>query len=256
MNPPFVDLIKKEFSKRKENNTRYSMRAFARDLKINSGTLSSVFQGKRDIPHKRMEDLLQRMAYISPEEKQSIKRSQSQYTAQLKSKAFKYEYVIDEKLFPELVLEELHMSLLALMNTKGFVSDTDWISARLKVSREKVESALARLVEASLIRVNGSSYEAVFKNHSTRDPMDPEIYKEAHKQNLERALSLIENNDPLETDLVHFKFASAPENFDLLKREIRRFQKQVMKIASIGDATEVFELSLQLFTRTQMMEDS
>ena len=42
-------LLKQEFSLRQKKNPLYSMRAFARDLDIDSGQLSNVFQGKKHI---------------------------------------------------------------------------------------------------------------------------------------------------------------------------------------------------------------
>ncbi len=46
----YVEILQREFHLRKRNNLRYSLRAFARSLAINSASLSAIFQGNRELP--------------------------------------------------------------------------------------------------------------------------------------------------------------------------------------------------------------
>lgn len=50
--PYYLRRIKQEFTKRIASNPQYSLRAFARDCKIDQGVLSLIFHGKR-LPSKR-----------------------------------------------------------------------------------------------------------------------------------------------------------------------------------------------------------
>ena len=49
----YRNLLRDEYLKRYTNNSNYSYRAFARDLKMNSGFLSSVLNGKKGISEEK-----------------------------------------------------------------------------------------------------------------------------------------------------------------------------------------------------------
>jgi transcriptional regulator with XRE-family HTH domain len=57
-----VDLLLKEFDQRKLKNSRYSLRAYARDLGVDSSFLSKVLRGKRILGYKVAEDMRKRLS--------------------------------------------------------------------------------------------------------------------------------------------------------------------------------------------------
>lgn len=55
--PHYRRLLREIFENRKRNNPRYSLRAFARDLRMQPPTLSHVLNGHRRLPASRVEDI-------------------------------------------------------------------------------------------------------------------------------------------------------------------------------------------------------
>lgn len=63
-----VLILMREFEKRMEKNSRYSLRAFARDLDLNLGHLSRVFRGERVPRRKTAVSICERLG-LSQEDK-------------------------------------------------------------------------------------------------------------------------------------------------------------------------------------------
>jgi hypothetical protein len=53
----FTDLVKREFDRRRANNPRYSLRAFARSLQIDHSTLSQIVRGRRRVTTRAIRSL-------------------------------------------------------------------------------------------------------------------------------------------------------------------------------------------------------
>lgn len=64
--PPYRDLLLDLLAQRKQKNPSYSMRAFARDLKISTTTLFDVLAGKRRLSQKNLQKLRQSIGYSDP----------------------------------------------------------------------------------------------------------------------------------------------------------------------------------------------
>lgn len=48
----FRDILRHEFERRRENNSRYSLRAFARSIGIDHSTLSQILRGRRRLTQR------------------------------------------------------------------------------------------------------------------------------------------------------------------------------------------------------------
>lgn len=248
-----VELVNQEFSKRKMNNPRYSLRAFARDLGLHSGTLSSILHGRRKLPAYLFDDLSKKVQSLSihrDQLKPELRRAKKE-----SSKAFKYEKVIDERLWEEIVVEGIYFTMMSLMTCSNFKSDVSWISERLKIDPDKVKTVLEKLVKASLVKIEDGQYRLDKSTHTTRDGISSEALKRAHEEILDTSKKKLRLIDKSQRDYTSVKFAADPAKLELAKKEIRKFQNRMIKIMGASEnANEVYELAMQLFPRTELLK--
>src|SRR5262245_5929390 len=69
-----IEILRKEFNLREQKNARYSVRAFARLLGIDSSSLSAILRGKRPFPASLAEQVCSRLK-LSDSEKKMFFRS-------------------------------------------------------------------------------------------------------------------------------------------------------------------------------------
>lgn len=75
MEPVIVDfrtLLEEEFERRRTSNRRYSLRAFARALRIDHSTLSQILRGRRSLTPSSMRHLAARLRIDSPNQHRQI----------------------------------------------------------------------------------------------------------------------------------------------------------------------------------------
>ncbi len=245
-----VELVNQEFSKRKHDNPRYSLRAFARDLGLHSGTLSSILHGRRKLPAYLFDDLSKKVHAFT--EHKDLLKTELRRAKKEKTKNFKYESIIDERLWEEIVVDGNFFTLMSLMNCSNFKSDVSWISSRMGISTDKVKVILEKLVKAALVKVEDGQYKLEKSTHTTRDGISSEALKRAHENILETSKVKIREIDKSHRDYTSIKFAADPTKLELAKKEIRKFQNRMAKVMGSSNTLEVYELAVQLFPRTEL----
>lgn len=72
--PEYIKVLKEIFEERKRNNPRYSLRAFARDLRMQAPSLSHILNGHRRLPETRVADVVE-ILNLTPERRQHFLES-------------------------------------------------------------------------------------------------------------------------------------------------------------------------------------
>lgn len=67
----YLEILEREYNRRKDNNKYYSQRAFAKMLEIDSGSLSAILKGNRPIPKAKIVFFCDRLK-LTDEEKISF----------------------------------------------------------------------------------------------------------------------------------------------------------------------------------------
>jgi len=69
----YIELLNREFESRKARNTKYSLRAFARDLGLSPGTLSEVLKQKRGLPVRSVAGISSRIELLGRDRDEFIR---------------------------------------------------------------------------------------------------------------------------------------------------------------------------------------
>ena len=147
----FSDFLSKEFRRRRESNTRYSLRAYAAFLEVDHSTLSQVMSGSRKVPVSAIRKWARKLGlgreevtvFVAAEhvpDSQTIKRQEQlrNWSAEAMS----------------IISEPVHLEMLRLTRLTNFHPNSIWLSKQLGLSVDEVNIALSRLLRLRLLSID------------------------------------------------------------------------------------------------------
>ncbi|MBC7661059.1 MAG: TIGR02147 family protein [Chitinophagaceae bacterium] len=257
----YRQILQKELTDRCESNPRYSLRAFARDLKIAPSRLSEILNHKQGLSRRAAESITRALGY-GPEEMEyfcdlvSLKHARSvKEREDAKIRVFKadFEKQKDEPFSLQadsfkIISDWYHLGILELMKVKNFRHDTKWISRRLGVQIIQIELAVERLCRVGLMKIENGKFMAIQSNGWVPGGVPSSSIRKFHRQVLEKAQSAIETQAVEErffsTHLLTVNRSDLPCAF----KAIREFQdKFCVSLQSDTEKELLYCISMQLF---------
>ncbi|MGZ6331338.1 MAG: DUF4423 domain-containing protein [Bdellovibrionota bacterium] len=247
--------LKQELAKRCEKNARYSIRAFARSMRVDPGALSRVLSGKQIPSYKLAQNFLDRII-LPPEDRQlflsSIAEKQRSRGLKKLNPIFNgieqcriYKVEVDTY---RLISEWYHAAILTLSYTQGFENDTRWISKQLGISVTEAKLAVERLLEAGLLVENSGRLEISHQQLTTKDKsVTTPALRRHQKQLLEKAIASLESDPIDERNMTSMTMAIDPEKLPLAKKLISEFNKSLCQLLESGDKKRVYNLAVALY---------
>ncbi|WII73400.1 TIGR02147 family protein [Bdellovibrio sp. 22V] len=242
-----AELINKVLEKRRLRNPHYSLRAFARDLKVSPSRVSNIVTGKA-LPGKIVRRRLATSLHLN--------KSEVEYLNYLiektrhRAKDSRNAHQLTEKDYAFLP-EWYHYAILNLMETTSFQSDVEVIAQRLALAPETVQDSLNKLLKSGLIKNTPKGYAPTYKNLTSTSDIPSSALKYFHNQLINKGLdSLI--RDPVDIrDITSIIIPSNPENIYKVKMLAREFRKQANELLEQGEKTEVYSVCVQIYPLTQ-----
>lgn len=231
-----VDILKSEYSRRRVSNPAYSLRAFANFLDISPGRLSEYFNGKRSITNTAQKKIMRRLQledffYLNEQNFQDEKTAEA--------------LLLSDTTF-NIISNDLHYSILSLMDTKGFVSDVTWIASRLNCEPLDVRLAIERLISVGLLKKVGHQLVKLKANLKTSSDIEKKAIKEAHLNVLKHASEAL-MEIPIELrEISTVTFAIDMKKIKLAKQLITNFRRRLCALLETPSASEVYRLNIQL----------
>ena len=118
----FRQILQAELDRRRMNNRRYSLRAFAQFLRLDHSSLSQMLRGKRRLTTRIIRSLGRRLR-------------------------------VDESLLGECCAEENGLILLRWVDTQSFRPDSRWLAVRAGIPIDEVNVALQYLLRTGMLRM-------------------------------------------------------------------------------------------------------
>ncbi|RYZ63769.1 MAG: hypothetical protein EOP09_17105 [Proteobacteria bacterium] len=164
----YQTMLRDELAARIAKNARYSLRAFARDLKIEPGVLSQILSGKRFCSESIALQIADRLLW-SPDQsdeflhalarakkRAGLKRISPNLRARLKKPTSETKQSKDLSLDVfKVIADWQHYAILDLPFTRGYQSDVKWIAAQLGLSVHEARSSVDRLIAVGLMEWQG-----------------------------------------------------------------------------------------------------
>lgn len=240
----YLNQLKKSFSLRKAKNKSYSLRAYAKVLKLSPAQLSQVFSGKRRLTRESALKILENSG-LSPLEKQTL--SQSLLPPFQSGEGIEGEYLqIDSASFKIISSWRYY----AVLNLCGFLEgklSPVIVSRELNISPKEARSALKTLEELKLLKRVKGRYQITFTNLTTTQDIPDAGIRLAHRDILARAAASLDR-DAMETqDYSYVTMAIDPTKIPSAKKMIRDFRRRLCRHLETGNQRAVYTMALQLF---------
>lgn len=236
----FLDAVKAEFGRRRRRNANYSLRAYAKSLKVDQSLLSKVITGKR-IPTA---------VFIS---KVAAELGFRKTTTVAKDD---YSQLTEDYL--DIVGDWLHFAILEFLKTKDASSKPEAIAKQFGVHPLQVELALKRLVKLGFLKYENRRYALMKPDNSWYSSVNTSsARKRLQKQLHEKALQSLDGDDFSQRDHSSLTVAIHPDHLQdirlkitSLRRELDRYIEEKLDSNSI-QPTEVYQLTFALFPLTR-----
>ena len=243
--PAIQRALSHEFARRQIKNSSYSLRAFAQRLKMNSGALSSVLNGKRKIS-KKMACRLADHLCLNPQEKAQFL---TDFSKGNQAQALHYTQLSVDQF--NLLSEWHHFAIMSLIETNDFKNELKWIAKRLGVPLRKVRSALKRLQRLGLIAVDDDKVSLTHERYVTSDEISNISLQRSHAKNLELAKYSLERDALEDRDFSAITLAIDPKKIKEAKERIRLFLDEMSLLLEANPKSEVYKLCIQLIPLTR-----
>ncbi|MFK8139162.1 MAG: TIGR02147 family protein [Bdellovibrionales bacterium] len=245
----YLDFLNAELERRITQNRSYSLRAFARDLRLSPGELSEIIRGKRKLTTKASLKISNALGLSHIEEKHLIGLALEKESAQVltkeeldreKKKVLNLEYF-------KVIENWYHFAILNLSECKNFKWNVKLIGKRLGLSTIEVKIAIDRLLKIGLLRYDRAKVYVVEDFVETPTDIPSSSVRTYHRQMIEKAKIALDEQRPEDRDISGIGFAVDPKQVPAMKREIREFQDTLIAKYSKGEKTEVYQLETLLF---------
>ena len=268
MTTHYADYLRQRLQERISANSRYSLRAFARDLGLNASKLSEVLNRKQGLSVESARKICAKLA-LSTEDTEYFCRLVEASDARSKRQRLAAQTAIetlgrDESLRQiqddtfKIISDWYHYALLSLTETSGFKSDAVWIAKRLGITKLEVEEAIKRLERLELLEVSGTKIKSTGVQLTTASGLASESIRKFNRQVIEKSLQAIalQTVDEREigtlTTSIHTD--DLPAIKDLVRRQRRELNQFIMARNKIRKPNEVYCLATQFFRLSSRVE--
>ena len=247
------EFLTEELAKRKNLNPAYSLRAFARQLKLSPGELSEIMAGKRHLSLKSALRTARALGLNQSETKQLLQMAQLGKSLDFKDRelleplnAQKVVQQISNDLF-HIVSDWYCFAILNLAECKSFKWNSQYIAQKLTISVHEARLAVERLERAGLVETRQGKKRVVKDYVMTGSGIPSEAVRNYHRQMLRKAQEALDFQAVDEREIRGLGLPLDRKHLPSIKIDIKNFLDELAAKYSKGDKTEVYQLELAFF---------
>lgn len=251
--PPIQKIIREEWEKRKEKNVHYSLRAFAKALKISPSYLSMLLSGKREFTEGQIYKICDYLGIQASEcERLALELKLSQTDCPSATKFYRnrleelarqknenpFSQIPDEKL--SLFSRWYHPAIKELWDaTQGKVTAAK-IALRLKIPLMEAEIALTQLKEMGLL--------GQLPKWATSGKAKSKTVRYYHKAILEKAGQAILTQDTEKREFSSVTLLMDAKKVPDAKKLYHEFRQSLSELLVGGESDTLYSMNFQLFS--------
>lgn len=250
--PYYIQKLKEHLALRQARSSSYSMRAYARDLGLPPGTLNQIVNGKRTLPLKDSERIVEKLSLSVPE-KNLFLESLHKYKASIDN--IKLD-LIDDRVFVDescynVIAEWEHYATLTLFDLPGFTPTAEEIARRLSLTPLRAEEVLEGLVASGLLQQTDAGLKKSQESVRTTEDAKSKALRASHIETLEMGKEKLEL--PIELrDFSCITLAMDLKKMSEAKMIIREFRLKMAALLKDGEKTDVVQLAIQFYPVTNV----
>jgi transcriptional regulator with XRE-family HTH domain len=238
------DYLQAEFDRRRKKNARYSIRGFARDLKLDPTALSRILAGTRAIGAKTAKQVLSRLN-LDPGTRETLLRSLI---------APDDNRVPLDKDYVELAAEQvermddwLYSAIIELCRSKGLRLDAPSIARYFGVPIAEAEAHVGELVSLGLIRRTETGFRKTHQRSTTPLRKGSRALQRIHEGYIEKGRAALFTCDEEDRDISGITVLASREKLPEAARRIKEFRRSLAHFLSTDQGDELYRINVQLF---------
>lgn len=258
-NIEYHQVLLNELAKRKQLNSSYSLRAFARDLGLAAPTLSDILKGKKGLSQKsaeRIADQLKLKEYPKSIFVQSVmaKHGRSMHLRNLAQEQLNF--LLAQNRYHEIDLDKFkiiadwyYFAILEFFETNNPKKTIKDIATRFNLDLSTTETALNTLQTLGLIEYQDSNWKKTYKDLSTPTDIPSTYIRQNHLQIMKKAEESLLRDSVEERDFSNITLALSSEQIAYAKAEIQKFRRKLTNKLNEASKSKdrVYNLTVQLF---------
>jgi transcriptional regulator with XRE-family HTH domain len=241
-----LDYLKKEFKSRKKKNSSYSVRAYARDLQMDSSVLSKILSGKRKLTFNiskkivaqlTLDESVKRILLLTYLDEDTPFRTDEDY------------FVPDENLSAELMSRWEYYAVLSYLEINDSF-DPPSIALSLKTDEKVVSQIIDNLLRLQIIEDKGTTLKLVGKNLTAPKSFNNASLIQAHKEYIEKSVEMLLSEDRKRGDFSGMTFSMPAYKYKEALEQIKTFRRTFAKYLSPKDSEKadgVYRINIQFF---------
>ncbi|HEX4923390.1 MAG TPA: TIGR02147 family protein [Bdellovibrionales bacterium] len=262
----FRNLMRQELLRRSRDNPRYTLSAFARDLRLSPSRVCEVLSGKQGLSRPTAEKVARQLGLSLNESELFCDLVESEHarsrekrelaSARVKRRMLESQMqMIGLDVF-EVIADWHHIAIMQLMQCEGFRGEPGWIAKALEIDKAQAASALARLERLELVKKDRHGQFKPFKEFVTTPDQTPSLaLRHFHRQVLTKALRALDQQPVNERDISAIVVPFDARMTGELKTMIKEFRRKALRRASEGvRRDQLYCLSIQFFNLTPNKE--
>jgi uncharacterized protein (TIGR02147 family) len=249
----YVTKLNTEFKKRASKNPSYSIRSFARDLSIDSSSLSSIMSGKRKIPRSKIEYIACQTCITESELKSFLNSAGQDHISlkNIKSKDFfEVRHEVSEHDFAN-ISDIKTYTLLSMLELDDFKYDKVWIAKKLKLDFSSLENKISNLLTVGLVEEINGRLVRTKKRTTTSDDVVSKYIAKHHLDTLDLAKEKCVELLPSERYFSTITIPCDPDSITQVKKLIMEFEDKIEAYLRPDKKKDVFKLSIQFYQATE-----
>jgi transcriptional regulator with XRE-family HTH domain len=251
----FRAYLRQEFIRRKNKNPKYSLRAFAQQLKINHATLSTILAGKRKITKRTFLALSKRLALNAKE----VSRFMADDPSFKGHKSSPY-FALQQDVF-SLIADWHFDAILELSQIKKLKLDPKEISRVLGIPVAVAKQSLQTLERLELLKKDPTGRHKIQYPNIT-NILDPEATSVAQKKhqrsNLEKSIEVLESIPCTLRDHTSTTFAIHTRDIRRVKELVKNFRRELTAFLQREEIepNDVYQIQISFFPLSQLKRES
>ncbi len=238
----YIDLLTEELVQRKQNNHRYSERAFAKYLGLSPGFLKLLFQRKKQLSLIRAQEIANRLNWSRAKTKSFLESVSSQ--SRKNKNRLKDKFLLQSENFLE-ISDWFYFAIVEYLKLKkGQCTDLE-IAKAFDLSTAEVRYALRRLEKAMLIHQENDGFRIV-ENYEVPSISSDGI-KKFHHQMQKLSQDAIYQQPIDMRDLRALTLSFDSKKFQQAQIDIQKFVSNFEKKYGGKDPDTIYQLNLSFF---------
>ncbi len=250
---PYTDFrlfLKEEFARKCKRNPKFSLRAFASLLEIESSALSKILNGKRRLTPQMVMRLGKKLN-LGPKELSRFSIVPNQNYGDTSYLEFQ-QLTLDQF---SVIADWYHYAIHELVKLNSFKSNTQWISKTLKISIAEASSATERLIRLGYLEKteNGQLVNKSGPLTTVGNKFSGVAFRKLQKQILEKALEALEEIPMDKRSQTSMTMAISTKKLNQAKKKIDKFRRELSEFLEEDQNSldAVYHLGISLYPVTK-----